>query len=71
MLWQCSNYDIHIEVGATYPEALGNNKEEAKRVIKYLKKSDSYTIFRLEVQTTKSYTPRRTKKNERHARMTR
>jgi hypothetical protein len=62
------------EVGAKYPDrkTLGNNKEEAKMVIKYLKKkSDSYTIFRIEVQTTKSDTHRRTKKNGRHARMTR
>jgi hypothetical protein len=37
ILWQCPNYDIQRSKSNTSREALGNNKEEAKRVIKYLK----------------------------------
>jgi hypothetical protein len=49
------------EVGATYPEK--HQKKTKKRVIKYLKEIGFYTIFRLDVQTIKSDSPRRTKKN--------
>jgi hypothetical protein len=68
ILWQCPNYDIQRSRSNISIEILGNNQEEAKGVIKYLKK---YQIPRLEVHPTKSDTPRRTKKNEKHARMTR
>jgi hypothetical protein len=37
ILWQCSNYDIQSSRSNISREALGNNKEEAKRVIKHLK----------------------------------
>jgi hypothetical protein len=37
ILWQCPNYDIQRSRSNISREALGNTKEEAKRVIKYLK----------------------------------
>jgi hypothetical protein len=37
ILWQCPNYDNQRSRSNIFREALGNNKEEAKRVIKYLK----------------------------------
>jgi hypothetical protein len=37
ILWQCPNYDIQRSRSYISREALGNNKEEAKMVIKYLK----------------------------------
>jgi hypothetical protein len=37
ILWQCLNYDIQRSRGNISREALGNKKEQAKKVIKYLK----------------------------------
>jgi hypothetical protein len=37
ILWQCPNSDIQRSRSNISREALGNNKEEAKMVIKYLK----------------------------------
>jgi hypothetical protein len=37
ILWQCSNYAIQRSRSNISIEALGNNKEETKMVIKYLK----------------------------------
>jgi hypothetical protein len=37
IVWQCPNYDIQCSRSNISREALGNNKEAAKMVIKYLK----------------------------------
>jgi hypothetical protein len=37
ILWQCPNYDIQRSRSNISREALGNNKEEANRLIKYFK----------------------------------
>jgi hypothetical protein len=37
LLWQCPNYDIQRSRSNISREALENNKEEARMVIKYLK----------------------------------
>jgi hypothetical protein len=42
ILWQCLKYDIQRSRSNISREALGNNKVEAKRAIKYLKEIGQY-----------------------------